>query len=530
MTSKSQLYELEANPFLSELGLDPALAIESIDKEIAIRKARASYFGFVQHTTQNYKESKFHRFLCDTIEKFMTTPTTHAFDILCLSVPPQLGKSTTVTEALPAWALMRDPTTKIILAGYNEDFCTRFGRRNKEKIETFAHELYPDCVLVDSPCSNVEFETTKKGRCVSRGIYSGITGNPANLIVIDDPIRNQQDASSPTMMNSLWSEYLASIRTRIAPGGKIVVIQTRWVEDDLIGRILANEDNVTYINSPCECDDPEHDPLGRKLGDSICPELGRGNDWLKDFKKVYISESGSRVWNALYQGRPTALEGNLLKKEWWQKYKVLPDNIPYKIISVDAAFKDAETNDFVAIQEWGKINKKFYMIKYIKKHLNFVDTLQAIRTMRAQDPEILFVLIEDKANGSALINVLSSEMDGVIPVKPEGGKVARVNAVSPAVERGDVFLPEYETFTDEFIKSCAEFPNGAHDDDVDAFSQALNRMMYVDADVVAPQHIKYTVYTDDMLEDYQNADDQLKTELCKLWGYPAQIFDEDYYE
>lgn len=493
--------------------------LDAIEKELRIRRAREHYFDYVQYTTQGYKESKFHRFLCDSIEKFMLEDTGHAFDILCLSVPPQLGKSTTVTEALPAWFLMRNPTKKIILAGYNEDFCTRFGRRNKEKIEMYAKELYPDCVLADSPCSNVEFETTKKGRCVSRGIYSGITGNPADLVVIDDPIRNQSDASSETMMNNLWGEYLASIRTRIAPGGKIVVIQTRWVEDDLIGRLIQEEKNVKYINIPCECDE-ENDPLGRKIGDSICPELGRGNAWLEDFKKVYLSDNGSRVWNALYQGRPTALEGNLIKKEWWQFYDVLPDQIPYKIISVDAAFKDSENNDYVAIQKWGKQGKKMYLIDAIKKHLNFVDTLAAIRKMKYEDPDILFILIEDKANGSALINVLSGEMEGVIPVKPEGGKVSRVNAVSPAIERGDVYLPRFASFVDDYIAEFSAFPNGAHDDQVDSTSQALNRMIFVDAEVIAPQHIIYKHWEQDQFEDYWNADDNLKTYLLEIWGFP----------
>lgn len=493
--------------------------LQAINKELSIRKAREHYFDYVQYTTQGYKESKFHRFLCEKIEEFMNAVTGHAFDILCLSVPPQLGKSTTVTEALPSWFLMKNPSKKIILAGYNEDFCTRFGRRNKEKIELFAKELFPECELADSPCSNVEFETTKKGRCVSRGIYSGITGNPADLVVIDDPIRNQSDASSETMMNNLWGEYLASIRTRIAPGGKIVVIQTRWVENDLIGRLVEEEENVEYINIPCECDE-ENDPLGRKIGDSICPELGRGNAWLADFKKVYLSENGSRVWNALYQGRPTALEGNIIKKEWWKFYDKAPDDIPYKIISVDASFKDGEDNDFVAIQKWGKINKKMYLLDSLKKHLNFVDTLAAIRAMRASDDEIMFVLIEDKANGSALINVLSSEMEGVIPVKPEGGKVSRVNAVSPAIERGDVYLPRFASFTEDYIKEFSAFPNGAHDDQVDATSQALNRMIFVDADVIAPQHIVYKHWTDDMFEDYENADDELKIYLISIWGYP----------
>lgn len=380
-------------------------------------------------------------------------------------------------------------------------------------------------MLAEAPRSNVEFETTKKGRCISRGILSGLTGNTADLFIIDDPIKNRQEADSETTRNTIWNEYLNSVRTRIKPGGKLIVIQTRWHEEDLYGLIAKNEKNVTIINIPCECDDPEHDVLGRKLGDSLCPEIGRGDAWLREFKQAYVGKEGSRAWTALYQGKPVAMEGNLIKREWWKFYDTLPE-LPYIIISVDAAFKDGDDNDFVAIQVWGKLNRDYYLIDAIKKHLNFVDTLDAIRSFRSRY-DAIFILIEDKANGTAIINVLSSEMEGVIPVKPEGGKVTRANAVSPAIESGRVHLPRFASFVEDFMSECSSFPNGAHDDQVDAMTQALNRMIYVDADVIAPKHIKYTTYTDDMLEDFMNANDELQTYLLELWGFPTQLYGDD---
>ncbi len=428
---------------------------------------------------------------------------------------------------MPSYYLGKYPDKKVIICGYNEDFAIRFGRRNKEKLEEFGPDIFPECVLAEAPRSNVEFETKQKGRCISRGILSGLTGNTADLFIIDDPIKNRSEADSETMRNTVWNEYLNSVRTRIKPGGKLIVIQTRWHEEDLYGMIAKNEKNVTIINIPCECDE-ENDILGRKIGDSLCPEIGRGNAWLKEFKQAYVGKEGSRAWTALYQGKPVAMEGNLIKKEWWQYYeqpwKEL--GLPYIIISVDAAFKDGDDNDYVAIQVWGKRDNNYYLLDALKQHLNFVDTLAAIRNFRAQYPDTIFVLIEDKANGTAIINVLSSEMEGVIPVKPEGGKVTRANAVSPAIESGRVFLPRFASFTDEFVSECSAFPNGAHDDQVDAMTQALNRMLFVDADVVAPQHIKYTRYTEDMYEDFENADDDLKEYLIKLWGFPLE--DEDY--
>ena len=510
-----------ANPFLEEID------ISEIDREINIRLARSSYLEYVKYTNQGYKESKFHNYLCGEIQKFIEKVDSSAFDILLLSVPPQFGKSTSVTETLPAYYLGKNPDKKVIICGYNEDFAIRFGRRNKEKIEEFGPVLFPECKLADAPRSNVEFETTKKGRCISRGILSGLTGNTADLFIIDDPIKNRQEADSETTRNTIWNEYLNSVRTRIKPGGKLIVIQTRWHEEDLYGMIAKNEKNVTIINIPCECDD-ENDVLGRKIGDSLCPEIGRGNAWLKEFKQAYVGKEGSRAWTALYQGKPVAMEGNLIKKEWWKYYdETYKDlELPYVIISVDAAFKDGDDNDFVAIQVWGKKNGEFYLLDAIKQHLNFVDTLAAIRNFKSQYEDVIFILIEDKANGTAIIYVLSAEMEGVIPVKPEGGKVTRANAVSPAIESGHVHLPRFASFVDDFVAECSAFPNGAHDDQVDAMTQALNRMIFVDADVIAPKHVKYTVYTEDMLEDLSNADEELRTFLLEKWGFPLN--DDEY--
>ena len=428
--------------------------------------------------------------------------------------------STTVTESLPAYWLGKHPEKKWMIASYNTDFASNFGRKNRQKAQTLNPEIFPGFSLIDSPCNNIEFYTPQGGGIYSAGILAGLTGHTADCFIIDDPIKTRQEAESSTTKEAIWGEYLSSVRTRIKPGGKLIVIQTRWAEDDLFGRIAEVEKNVTTINIPCECDDPATDPLHRALGDAICPEIGRGNAWLRDFKQAYTGKQGMRAWTSLYQGHPTQQEGDLIKRDWWQFYDTLPDEIPYKVISVDAAFKDAEENDFVAIQTWGKKNGKFYLIDYLKEHLNFVDTLSAIRSKVSDNPDIWYILIEDKANGSAIINVLSAEFDNIVPITPNGGKISRVNAVLPAIERGDVILPRYHSFSNDLIDSCATFPNGIHDDDVDAMSQALNRMIYVDVDAGVPTVEKVSTWSEDMLEDYNNASPGLKLELLKMWGRP----------
>lgn len=501
---------------------------EALTHEIKLREAREHFSGYVRFTNPDFIDSKFHTYLMDRVQEFLDKSTSNSFDILLVSIPPQHGKSKTITETLPAYYLGKNPERDIIIASYNEDTATMFGRRNKDKIELYNSEVFPECQLKTSPNSATNFETTKNGRVISRGVMSGITGNPAHLFIIDDPIKNRQEADSPRTRESLWNEYLNTFKTRIKPNGKLIVIQTRWHEEDLFGMLAKNEKNVQILNIPCECEDEETDPLGRKLGEPLCPEIGRGMAWMTDFKHVYINESsdgGLRAWVALYQGSPSSKEGNILQREWWQYYEYLDlATVPYVIMSVDAAFKDGDHNDYVAIGVWGKINKSYYLIDNIKEHLSFTETLVAIRTLKQEYPEICFILVEDKANGSAIINVLSQEFDGVIPIEPQGGKVARVNAISPVVEQGRVFLPKFASFTKDFVDECAKFPNGANDDQVDQMSQALNRMIFVDADVIAPHNIVYNEWSDDMVEDYDNANEELKIHLTNLWGFRKELY------
>lgn len=429
--------------------------------------------------------------------------------------------SITVTKRVAAYQMMRRKNTRVIIGSYNEDFSIEFGRANRETIREYGEQLF-GVKLRERPDRNVEFETDNGGRCISRGIMSGITGNPADLFIIDDPIKNRQEADSKTTRNALINEYLNSVRTRIAPGGKVIIIQTRWHEDDLYGWIQRNESNVTSINMPCEWDEDVVDVLGRVRGDALCPEIGRGNLWLEDFKKAYTGKQGTRAWTALYQGKPNLLEGNIIKQEWWQYYNTLPDNIPYVIMSVDCAFKSNEDSDYVAIQVWGKKDDNIYLLDALKQHLSFVETLEAIREKRRQYPDTIFILIEDKANGTAVINVLSSEMEGVIPIEPAGGKESRVHAVTPVIERGNVYLPRYSAFVGDFVAECSAFPNSDNDDQVDAMSQALNRMIYVDAKYMPPAKVVYRKWTEDMMEDYERADEALQIDLITMWGYPEE--------
>lgn len=403
------------------------------------------------------------QYLSRKIQAFLETETGHAYDILLIETPPQHGKSMTVTESVPSWYLGKHPESRIIMASYNEGFAERFLRRNKEKIRRFGKNLFG--IEIGSVDRATELELTNgMGRIISRGLLSGITGNPANLILIDDPVKNRQEADSETTRDKVWEEWQNSLKSRLAAGAKVIVIMTPWHEDDLAARILKSEANVELVRLPVEAE--EHDPMGRKPGEALCPELGKDAKWLAEFKRSYLSDAqgGARAWMALYQCSPRVEGGNLVRRDWWKFYdSKAVTSFGTEVISVDAAFKGAEDNDFVAITVWGKRGNDYYLRYCLNRHLDFPGTLAAIRTVRGLYPNARAVLIEDKANGSAVIQVLQAEMF-CIPIQPLGGKVARVNAVSPAIESGHVYVPEGEPWVEEFLGQWTSFPAGAHDD------------------------------------------------------------------
>ena len=448
---------------------------QAVWAELARRELARRDYGTYLALTQGrgWKETALSRYLARAVQTFLEADTGHAYDILLIETPPQHGKSTAVTETLPSWFLGRWPEKRVIVAGYSDEFAERFCRRNREKLQQFGPDLFG--VAMGKVNRSTEFELAgHRGRMISRGLLSGITGNPAELLIVDDPIKTRQDADSPVIRDRIWEEWQNSLKSRFAAGAKVIVIMTPWHEDDLAGRLLRQEIHVEQLRLPVEAE--ANDPLGRAPGAPLCPELGKDAAWLRDFKRAYLDDpkGGARAWAALYQCAPRVEGGNLIRRSWWRRYD--PGDAPAfgtQVISVDAAFKGGENNDFVAITVWGKAGTDYYLLDCLNRRLDFPGTLQAIRAMAKLYPEARAVLIEDKANGPAVIQTLQRELY-CIPVNPRGGKIARVNAVAPAIEAGHVFLPRQSPWVEAFVDQWTAFPAAAHDDMVDSASQALS--------------------------------------------------------
>lgn len=417
-------------------------------------------------------------------------------DRLVITMPPQEGKSTRVTTIGPLWLLTRNPELRIAIACYAQDLADEFGRNIRNHITSNdGTDGALDLGLRIAPDNGAARRWRidgHRGGVRSVGITSGLTGKPADVLFIDDPIKDMRDADSKAWRDVVWGFWQAVANTRLAPGAPVVIILTRWHEDDLAGRVLAAEDADRWrvLNIPAQADhDPnkgETDPLGRQPGEFLASARGRS---IEQWKQIRVAV-GSRVWNALYQGKPTPPEGDLFHREWWREYRdprwvVRPDGTHWAIgadellLSWDMAFKDLDSSDYVVGQVWGRWGLQAFLLDQVRDRMAFVETRKAFKALAAKWPQAILKLVEDKANGTAVLNSLARSVAGMVPVEPEGGKFARASAVVPFIEAGQVFLPDPRLgpWVGGFVDEAAAFPNGSHDDQVDAMTQALNRLL-----------------------------------------------------
>jgi predicted phage terminase large subunit-like protein len=394
---------------------------------------------------------------------------------LIVSMPPRHGKSELVSRYFPAWYIGTFPDKRIILVSYEADFAATWGRKARDLLEEHGPSLFGIRVSGNSSAANRWDIEGHEGGMVTAGVNGPITGKGADIGIIDDPVKNDQEAMSVTYQERAYEWYKSTFRTRIQRDGAIILIMTRWHENDLAGKLLAAQEEEgekwEVVNLPATAED--NDPLGREFGQPLCPDLF-SKDALESIKKAV----GSYWWAALYQQRPSPAEGGIFKRNWWQYYRRVPDKFDEIIQSWDMTFKDTKTADYVVGQVWGRKGADKYLLDQVRDRMDFPATVQAVRNLSAKWPQARAKLIEDKANGPAVIATLKQKISGLIPIEPQGSKESRAWAVSAEVEAGNVYLPDpsIAPWVHDFVEECAAFPNGANDDQVDAMSQALMRL------------------------------------------------------
>jgi predicted phage terminase large subunit-like protein len=341
-------------------------------------------------------------------------------------------------------------------------------------------EVFPDLKLDPERTAVEEWETTAGGGYKAVGVGSALTGSGAHILLIDDPVKDHVEADSETHRDNVWEWYDSTAGTRLMPGGGVIVIMTRWHDDDLAGRLLKRSkedpeaDQWEVLSFPAIAEEDEHH---RRKGEALHPERYGLRALMRRMKNM-----AHRFWVALYQQRPTVAEGQILKRAWWKEYRLTPKEMAAQcdrvVQSWDCTFKDTDGTDFVVGQVWGLKGADFYLLDEVRDRMDLPTTVKTVRSLSVKWPEAELKLVEDKANGPAVVATLKREIPGLVEVSPIGSKTARATAASVYLESGNTWLPEPKHLASvhDFVDECAAFPAGAHDDRVDAYSQAINRL------------------------------------------------------
>lgn len=396
---------------------------------------------------------------------------------IVVSMPPRHGKSEFTSNWLPTWYLDNFPKKRVILCSYEASFAAEWGAKVRHNLEN-----NPFCISKVNPEKRAanNFLMAKGGQVggmKTAGVAGPITGKGADLFIIDDAIKNDEEARSPERRDKHKKWWRGTAKTRLEPGASVICIMTRWWEDDLAG-FLIDEFGFDEFRMPAICED-EDDRIGRKLGEALCPERYPIEELIE------LREEDPQGFNGLYQQRPSNEEGNMLKRDTWSYYDKLPETRFFKMIiqSWDMTFKDAATSDYVVGLKLGWLHgtNDFYIIDFLRGQWGLTETVKRVLTMTSNDPKSGYKLIENKANGPAVEDVLRNKISGIKLIEPSGSKDARVASIEHIQQTGHIYLPNPATHNEyvkkwvkHFIEECASFPRGKNDDCPDTLSQGIH--------------------------------------------------------
>ena len=446
------------------------LALEQAKRTLSIREvAQNDFMAFVKHVYEGFIEGTHHKQVARQFEKLSMNPGSR----IIVNMPPRHTKSEFASYLLPAWLIGKNPELKIIQTTHTAELAVRFGRkvRNLMELEIYK-EIFPDVDLRADSKAAGRWETGQGGEYFAAGVGGAITGRGADLFIIDDP-HSEQDALSDTAMEHAYEWYTSGPRQRLQPGGSIVVVMTRWSLKDLTGKLIKAQASDVMADQWDVVEFPAILPSDNVLW----PEFWKKEELLKVKASLSVGK-----WNAQWQQNPTAEEGAIIKKEWWNKWE--KDSIPpvsYIMQSYDTAFSKKETADYSAITTWGVFQPSeggpdnIILMDAKRGRWDFPELKSnAMEEYNYWEPDM--VLIEAKASGTPLTDELRTMGIPVVNYTPSKGrdKHTRMHMVAPIFESGKVWAPE-KKFSEEVIDECAAFPNGEHDDFCDSMSMALIR-------------------------------------------------------
>jgi len=456
-------------------GLTPEESAKLIELErsVALDEAKPNitknFLSFVKYVWPEFIEGSHHKI----INKKFNDLAQGKIKRLIINMPPRHTKSEFASYLLPAWMIGNNPKLKIIQATHTADLAIDFGRKTKNLVdEKNYQELFTTRLQEDSQAAG-KWKTEQGGEYFAAGVGGAITGRGANLLIIDDPHKEQDLKGDGKAFEKAMTWYTAGPRQRLQPGGSIVIVMTRWSTKDLTGQLLKAQtedgsDQWEVVELPALL------PNGKP----VWPEYWKEEELLKTKASIPVSN-----WLAQYMQSPTAEEGALLKREWWRDYEEqYPPKLDYIVMSMDTAFTKSTTADYSAITMWGVYTtedrgQNIILLNAFKGRYEFPELRRvALEEYRNWNPDM--VIIEAKASGLPLTHELRQMDIPVINFTPSKGndKHTRVNSVAPLFESGKIWAPMHEHFAQEVVEECASFPFGDHDDYVDSTTQAIMRI------------------------------------------------------
>lgn len=387
---------------------------------------------------------------------------------IMVSMPPRHGKSMTISRVLPVWFHENWPERESILATYSNTFAESWGRK-------VLHQFQRNPLLtaqLGEKQSASEMEFAAGGALVTAGTGGGITGRGGDLIVCDDLIKDWEEARSVAAKRKLRDWFGSTLMTRLSANGSVIIVMTRWAPDDLIGYLLADDEDNDWIYFALPALAEENDMLGRQPGEALCPERYSVKKLEQRRKEI-----GSFKFTGMYQQRPQKIGGSIVKSAWLQKYYRVAPKFEKVINSWDLSMGGVlENNSFVSGQAWGCVGADRYLIMEFHERCTPGRQYKAIEDM-AHITNPRKIIIEDKALSRGAYDALHTKLSGIILVNPKGSKVERLEAASVHAESGNVYLPDpkdnpwVNAYRDELTQAAGE---GTLMDRADSFSLAIN--------------------------------------------------------
>ena len=475
---EEMLTMLDSSSETSLMSLDKM--IRKLEEEDTLQKTRDDLIEFCKKMQPDYKVGRHHRILADQLMALESG----SKDRVCVNIPPRHGKSQLVSIFYPAWFLGRNPDKKVMMVSHTTDLAVDFGRKVRNLIATEAYnDIFPEVALAVDSKSAGRWNTNFGGEYFACGIGSALAGRGADLLLVDDP-HSEQDVINGnfSVFEKAYEWFTFGARTRLMPGGRVAIVQTRWHMDDLTGRVtndmvkneMADQYEIVEFPALLDAEDADGKPIMKPL-------------WPEFFDLAALERTKASMpafqWNSQYQQKPTAEEASIVKREWWGIWPHdQPPHVEYVIMSLDAAAEKHNRADYTALTTWGVFFNEnenahhLILLDSIKKRLEFPELKQlSMDEYTKWEPDAF--IVEKKSAGTAIyqeMRRMGLPVQEYTPHRGTGDKLARLNSVADIIASGMTWVPSTR-WADELVEEIAGFPFMSNDDLVDSTVMALLR-------------------------------------------------------